>query len=164
MRNLLIIILALFSVLLFAQQDLEQSRDDLVFEESGRALLFVNVRQPFAHFSSGDCAAGENFVPAKYALGDEVYKRELERYILGYIDRERYQLQGSFYLTLTLDASGQIKEMFLGPNVQNSRYFFDDLRFVVRRIKDRWIPAKCGSTNTESRIRIQMNFNSDVAE
>ena len=151
-------------VFLFAQEDLEQSRDGLVYEESGRALLFVNVIEPFAHFNDNDCEVGANFQPASFPSGNQQYKNELERYILGYIDRERYALRGPFYLTLDLGAEGNIREIILGPKVQNSEYFFNDMRFVVKRIKEKWIPAKCGNDNTDSLVRIRINFNSDVAE
>jgi hypothetical protein len=69
-------------------------------------------------------------------------------------------LNGDFTFTLTVDQNGKVTNIEGSPKVSNSQVFFDDMKYVVRRIKKNWIPANCNGQPVTSQIKIKMNLSS----
>ena len=164
MKKIFYLFVFCFSVTYNAQTDVEEIGQDVVYNEKGTALLFVNIKSPFSYFKDRKCLHGAEFAKPEFPGGETEYMRLLKKNIIGYIDQETYRIQGPFYLTLDLAEDGKIREIMMAPNVKNSRYFFEDMKFVVKRIKQMWNPAKCNHQNISSKVLIQLNFNSDIAE
>lgn len=57
-----------------------------------------------------------------------------------YLNSDFYTLSGDFTFTLTIDAKGKVTDVSGDPKVLNSEVFFDDMQYVVRRIKKTGLP------------------------
>jgi len=84
----------------------------------------------------------------------------LRKYMYDYLNTDFYVLNGDFTFTLTVDQNGKVTNIEGSPKVSNSQVFFDDMKYVVRRIKKNWIPASCNGQPVTSQIKIKMNLSS----
>jgi hypothetical protein len=63
------------------------------------------------------------------------YKDILNKYMYTYLNADFYTLSGDFTFTLIIDESGKVIDAVGAPKVLHSEVFFDDMQYVVRRIK-----------------------------
>lgn len=75
-----------------------------------------------------------------------------------YLNTDFYVLNGDFAFALTIDQNGKVTNIEGTPKVANSRVFFDDMKYIVRRIKKSWIPATCNGLPVTSQIKIKINL------
>lgn len=141
---------------LFAQYDLEE-RDDNFIAENNKSILKIEIKEPLLQVAVKNC---NDFKAADFESGIQTYKETLRRYMYNYLNSEFYVLNGDFTFTLTIDQTGKIIGIEGTPKVANSEVFFDDMKYVVRRIKKNWIPAKCNGQPVTSQVKIKMSFSS----
>ncbi|WP_330744458.1 hypothetical protein [Chryseobacterium sp. CP-77] len=134
----------------------QEERDDSFIRESNKNLLKIDIREPFMQVAV-KCNA---FKPAAFEGGVAAYKDILNRYMYAYLNSDFYALTGDFTFTLVLDDKGKVTDVKGMPKVANSEVFFDDMQYVVRRIKKNWIPASCNGKPVASQIKVKMNFSS----
>jgi hypothetical protein len=157
----LILLLTIFAFnISFAQDDLEQ-RDDSFIVENNKNLLKIDIMEPFLQVSLKDC---KDFKAAGFEGGIASYKELLKKYMFTYLNSDYYTLTGEFTFTLTIDATGKVTDVEGSPKVLNSEVFFDDMQYVVRRIKKSWIPATCNNQPVKSEMKLKMNFSSVSAD
>lgn len=156
MKNL-ILLFAFFAFNVFSAQDDLEYRDDSFIVENNKNLLKINIREPFLQIALKDC---KDFKPAGFEGGVASYREVLRKYMFNYLNSDYYTLAGEFTFTLTIDAAGKVTDVEGSPKVLNSEVFFDDMQYVVRRIKKSWSPASCNGQPTASQIKIKMNFSS----
>lgn len=77
-----------------------------------------------------------------------------------YLNSDFYVLNGDFNFTITINETGKVVGIDGSPKVANSEIFFDDMKYIVRRIKKNWIPATCNNRPIISQIKIKMNLSS----
>lgn len=140
----------------FAQQDIEE-RDDNPITEANKNLLKIDIKQPLLQIAVKNC---NDFKPAAFEGGVIVYKEILRKFMFDYLNSDFYVLNGDFTFTLTVDQTGKVTDVEGSPKVANSSYFFDDMKYVVRRIKKNWIPASCNGQPVTSQIKLKMNISS----
>ena len=140
----------------FAQNDVEE-RDDTMITENNKNILKIDIKEPLFQVAVKNCS---NFKAAGFEGGIPVYKETLRKYMYDYLNSEFYVLNGDFTFTLTVDQTGKVTNIEGSPKVANSQVFFDDMKYVVRRIKKSWIPASCNGQPITSQIKIKMNFSS----
>lgn len=140
----------------WAQQDVEE-RDDNPIAELNKNLLKIDIKEPLLQVAVKGCA---DFKPAAFEGGVTVYKETLKKFMYDYLNSDFYVLNGDFTFTLTVDETGKVTQIEGTPKVTNSTYFFDDMKYVVRRIKKSWVPASCDGKPVTSQIKLKMNFSS----
>ncbi len=101
---------------------------------------------------------------ASFPGGAAAYKELLKKYMYTFLNSDYYTLNGEFTFTLTIDANGRVSDVEGSPKIQFSEVFFDDMQYVVRRIKTNWTPAKCQEKPVKSEIKLKMNFSSVTAD
>ncbi|KMQ66753.1 hypothetical protein ACM46_04410 [Chryseobacterium angstadtii] len=149
--------IALFTAnFMWAQQDVED-RDDNPITEINKNLLKIDIKEPLLQVAVKNC---NDFKPAAFEGGVKVYKETLQKYMYDYLNSDFYVLNGDFTFTLTIDQTGKVTNIEGTPKVSNSNYFFDDMKYVVRRIKKSWTPASCNGQPVTSQIKLKMNFSS----
>lgn len=141
-------------------QDLED-RDDSFITENNKNLLKIDIKEPFMQVAIKNC---NDFKPASFEGGAAAYKEILKKYMYTYLNSDFYTLNGEFTFTLTIDAAGKVIDVVGEPKVLNSEIFFDDMQYVVRRIKKNWSPAVCNGQPIKSEMKLKMNFSSLSAD
>jgi hypothetical protein len=140
----------------FAQQDIEE-REDNNITEVNKNLLKIDIKQPLLQIAVKNC---NDFKPAAFEGGVLVYKETLRKFMFDYLNSDFYVLNGDFTFTITIDQTGKVTDIEGSPKVTNSEYFFDDMKYVVRRIKKNWIPASCNGQPVTSQVKLKMNISS----
>ncbi|MCW3160852.1 energy transducer TonB [Chryseobacterium oryctis] len=140
----------------FAQSDLED-RDDSFIMENNKNLLKIDIKEPFLQVAVKGC---KDFKPAAFEGGAATYKEILRKYMYTYLNSDFYTIAGDFTFTLTIDETGKVVDVSGDPKVVNSEVFFDDMQYVVRRIKKNWVPATCNNQPVKSEMKLKMNFSS----
>ncbi|UKB83786.1 hypothetical protein LF887_22715 [Chryseobacterium sp. MEBOG06] len=138
----------------FAQD--QEDRDDSFIRDSNKNLLKIDIKEPFMQVA----VKCNDFRPAGFEGGVAAYKNILNKYMYAYLNSDFYALSGDFTFTLTIDAKGKVIDVTGVPKVENSKVFFDDMQYVVRRIKKNWTPASCGGQPVSSQMKIKMSFSS----
>lgn len=152
----LIVLLGLFVANFSFAQDLEE-RDDSFISENNKNLLKIDIKEPFLQVAVKNC---NDFKPAAFEGGAAAYKEILRKYMYTYLNSDFYTLTGDFTFTLTINTSGKVTDVTGAPEVLNSKVFFDDMQYVVRRIKKNWIPAMCNGQPVKSEMKLRMSFSS----
>ncbi|WP_326981680.1 hypothetical protein VUJ46_15780 [Chryseobacterium sp. MYb264] len=144
------------SNLAMAQYDVED-RDDTPVTESNKSILKIDIKEPLFQIAAKNCSG---FKAAAFEGGVTVYKETLRKFMYDYLNSDFYVLNGEFTFTLTIDEKGKVTDIVGSPKVPNSEYFYDDMKYVVRRIKKNWTPASCNGQPIASQIKIKMNLSS----
>lgn len=168
MKNL-ILMSFLFSSFCFAQNDLEEMRneDQLLLSENGRNTFRLDIRQPFTLNKVYTCKKSDfntQFSKAEFPGGEEVFVKQLKKYANAYLDRNSYSLNGTFYVSFDVDKEGKMKNIVVEPKVQNAEMFIVDLKFSLLRIKTPWKPAVCAGASVSSRIKLRLDFTTDFTD
>lgn len=149
-------LLALITANLTYSQVLDE-RDDSFMMENNKNLLKIDIKEPFMQVAVKGCS---DFKPASFEGGAAAYKEILRKYMYTFLNSDFYILTGEFTFTLTIDAMGKVVDIAGDPKVLNSEVFFDDMQYVVRRIKTNWTPAMCNGEPVKSEMKLKMNFSS----
>lgn len=156
MKTFALFIGLLVSNFAFAQVDVEE-RDDNFITENNKNILKIDIKEPLLQVAVKNC---NDFKTASFEGGITAYKETLRKYMYDYLNTEFYVLNGDFTFTLTIDQNGKVTNIEGTPKVSNSQVFFDDMKYVVRRIKKGWIPATCNGQPVTSQVKIKMNLSS----
>ncbi|RKS96731.1 energy transducer TonB [Chryseobacterium defluvii] len=156
----LALIIGLFMAGFSFAQDLED-RDDSFIMENNKNILKIDIKEPFMQVGIKSC---NDFKPASFEGGTAAYKEILKKYMYTYLNSDFYTLNGEFTFTLTIDATGKVVDVEGDPKVLNSEIFFDDMQYVVRRIKKNWSPAMCNGQPVKSEMKLKMSFSSLSAD
>ena len=152
-------LLSLFACLAFSgviyAQDLEERND--ISTEKSRNINQLIVKEPFYQLAIKDCP---NAKSAEFEGGVKSFKKTLASYMYDYLNSDMYKLNGDFSFVITIDETGKITEVVGYPSVPNSKYFFEDMQYVFRRIIQNWSPATCNGQPIPSQIKINIHFNS----
>lgn len=154
MKTILLFLALCVANFSFAQD--QEERDDSFINENNKNILKIDIKEPFMQVA----VKCNDFKPAAYEGGVAAYKNILNKYMYAYLNSDFYSLAGDFTFTLILDAKGKVIDMKGMPKVANSGVFFDDMQYVVRRIKKNWTPASCGGKPVASQIKMNINFSS----
>ena len=159
MKTLVLFIGLIAANFAFAQ-DLED-RDESFIVENNKNLLKIDIKEPFLQVAVKGC---NDFQVASFEGGAAAYKEILRKYMYTYLNSDFYTLTGDFTFTLTIDAMGKVVDVTGEPKVLNSEVFFDDMQYVVRRIKKDWKPAMCNRQPVKSEMKLKMSFSSLSAD
>lgn len=138
----------------WAQFDVED-RDDNFITENNKSILKIDIKEPLLQVAVKNC---NDFQAASFEGGIPAYKEILRKYMYVYLNTDFYILNGDFTFTITVNEKGKVTNIEGTPKVANSQVFFDDMKYIVRRIKKNWIPATCNGKPVTSQIKIKMNL------
>ncbi|MFC3159803.1 hypothetical protein SAMN05443633_106162 [Chryseobacterium arachidis] len=141
----------------FAQNNDVEERDDNMITENNKNFLKIDIKEPLLQVAVKNC---NDFKTASFEGGIPAYKETLRKYMYVYLNTDFYVLNGDFTFTLTIDPTGKVTNIEGAPKVANSEVFFEDMKYVVRRIKKNWIPAMCGGQPITSQVKIKINLSS----
>jgi len=150
----LVLFIGLFAANFAFAQDLED-RDESFIVENNKNLLKIDIKEPFMQVAVKGC---NDFQAASFEGGAAAYKTILRKYMYTYLNSDFYTF------TLTIDAMGRVIDVAGDPKVLNSDVFFDDMQYVVRRIKKDWKPAMCNGQPVKSEMKLKMSFSSLSAD
>lgn len=156
----LVLFIGLIAANFAMAQDLED-RDESFIVENNKNLLKIDIKEPFLQVAVKGC---NDFQAASFEGGAAAYKEILRKFMYTYLNSDFYTLTGDFTFTLTIDAMGKVVDVIGEPKVLNSEVFFDDMQYVVRRIKKDWKPAKCNDQPVKSEMKLKMSFSSLSAD
>ena len=160
MKKFFLFIIFYLSQFTNAQFLVEDAVEDEFFSENGKSMFSANLNFPFEYFRILNCT--ENQISyAKPVNGEEAVKRELFNYMQAYLDKDAYALNGTFYFVFDIDAQGNVSGFELRPNVVNSNMLREDMKFIVKRLKEKWYPANCGGAPIPSKMRMKVNFRTE---
>lgn len=134
-----------------------EERDDNFIVENNKNLLRIDIKEPLLQVAVKNCTG---FRAAGFEGGIPAYREMMRKYMYVYLNTDFYVLNGDFTFTLTVDEKGKVTRIERTPKVANSQVFFEDMKYVVRRIKKNWIPATCNGQPVTSQIKINMNLSS----
>lgn len=161
MKPIIFTLALLFSALFQAQIVDAEDRDDSFILDNNKNILKFDISLPFYQIRTKGCA---DFQAASFEGGAEAYKNLLTQYMYAFLNSDYYTLNGTFTFTLSIDQTGKVTDLEGFPKIANSDVFFDDMQYVVRRIKKNWTPAKCDGNPVASHMQIKMNFSSVSAD
>ncbi|OYU83258.1 MAG: hypothetical protein CFE24_12075 [Flavobacterium sp. BFFFF2] len=92
--------------------------------------------------------------------GIEEFKKKVFKNFHGFIDWNTFNPRGTFTVFFEIDTDGKISNIEIEPKVANSELFFEDIKYAVKRVKERWTPAKLRETPTKFKYRWPIRFNS----
>ena len=142
-----------------AQTDLED-RDDSFILENNKNIQKIEIEKPFYQIP----VKCENFTPASFNGGADAYGSVLKKNMYTFLNTNYYTLNGVFTFTLTIDQSGKVTTIGGAPKIHGSDVFFDDMKYVVRRIQENWNPAQCDGKPVTSQMKIKIDFSSTIAD
>lgn len=154
MKTVLLFFALIFANFAFAQE--LEDRDDSFIVENNKNLFKIDIKEPFLQVA----VKCNNFKPAAFDGGVSVYKDILSKSMYTYLNADFYTLSGYFTFTLIIDETGKVINAIGSPKVLHSEAFFDDMQYVVRRIKKNWKPATCNGQPVKSEMKVKMNFSS----
>lgn len=160
MKKLVLLIILFVSQFLSAQFLIEDLEEDEFLSENGRSMFSANLNFPFEYFRIQSCAP-ESISYAKPVNGEHAVKRELYSFMQAYLDKDSYALSGTFYFVFDIDAKGDVAGFELRPHVMNAEMFAEDMKFIVKRLKEKWYPANCSGAPMPSKIRMKVNFRTE---
>lgn len=160
MKTLALLIGLLTANFASAQFDIEERGDDFI-AENNKNILKIEIKEPLFQVAVKNCT---DFKTADFEGGVSAYKEILKKNMYVYLNTDFYVLNGDFTFTLTIDQTGKVTDIEGAPQVDNSRIFFDDMKYLVRRIRKNWIPAMCNGKPVTSQIKIKMNLLSIAAD
>ncbi len=156
LKMLTLLLMLFVSGYVFAQLNDVEERDDNFIMENNKNILKIDIKEPLLQVAV-NC---KDFKAASFEGGIPAYKEILRKYMYVYLNTDFYVLNGNFTFTLTVDEKGKVTRIEGTPKVANSQVFFEDMKYVVRRIKKNWIPATCNGQPVTSQIKINMNLSS----
>lgn len=158
-RIFALVLFFLMSTVLNAQFMIEDVDDTEFLSENGRSLFSAKMNFPIEHIRISGC---ESVSYAKPVNGEDAFKQELFNNMLNFVDKDSYALSGTFYFLFEINPQGDISNFELKPNVTNGNMFYEDMKFVIKRLKTKWYPANCGGAPIFSKIRMKINFRTEV--
>jgi hypothetical protein len=156
MKSLILFVGLFVSNFAFAQFDVEE-RDDNMITENNKNILKIDIKEPLLQVAVKNC---NDFKAASFEGGIPAYKEMLRKYMYVYLNSEFYVLNGDFTFTMTIDQTGKVTNIEGSPKVTNSEVFFDDMKYIVKRMKKNWIPANCNGQTVTSQVKVKMNLSS----
>lgn len=157
MKNRMKLVVLLFTGIFCNAQFLIDDSEIIVENEAGRSQIAFDLSRP-VEFYRLKCASP---VYAKPNESELAFKEKLGKGMKAYLDHNSYSVNGTFDLNLEIGSDGILKSVAVRPEVPNSDMLQRDLAFIIRQISPQWDPATCNGSQTDSRIRMRINFRTE---
>lgn len=159
MKKLFLALFAMFSFGFINAQYLVEDND--VTENSkevGKAEIMYDLNNPL-EFYRLKCV---NPTYAQFLGGENAFKDKLVKNMKAKLSNNVYSVNGTFDFIFFLDKEGKLKDFQLKPEVPNSGLLQSDLSTAVKNMNQKWIPATCNGAAVESKLRLKVNFRTEM--
>lgn len=158
MKTLLWSLSMLISSLAFAQNDVEESMDNLPLIDNSVSAVAYNIK---GVYQIDDSLCDRSiFQSLKYPGGTLAYVKELKEQLQKNNNWSNYTVNGPFFIRLFIDKNGTQSKIEAGPNVANSNALLTDLKAAAEGVNKTWTPAKCNGTPIDSKAVVKIDFSS----
>ncbi|WP_347220277.1 hypothetical protein [Chryseobacterium sp.] len=158
MKSLLFSLSLLISSFALAQNDVEESMDNLPLVDNSSSSVAYNVRGIY-QIKDTQCNAAQ-FKSLRYPGGSDAYIKELKEKLQQNVNWNTYFINGLFYVKLDINKDGTLSKIEAGPKVTNSEPFLKDLKDAVTKVNKTWVPAKCNGNPVDSKAILKIDFSS----
>lgn len=158
MKSTIFTLCLFLSSFAFAQVDLEETMDNIPMVDN--TVTNVNYKISGVFQVKDESCTGDQFTSLKFPGGTTAYTKELYKKLADNVNWNYYAANGEFNITLTINKKGEVTNVDAGPKVANSEDFLQELKDTVKKVKTKWIPAKCNSNPIESKAVIKLDFTS----
>lgn len=149
----------LFSISFVSAQYLVEDNDVTEnTKEFGKAEISFDMNNPL-EFYRLKC---QNPTYAQFIGGENSFKDKLMKNMKGYLSNNMYSVNGTFDFVFFIDKEGNLKDFVLKPEVPNSNLLQNDIKNAVRAMKQKWLPGTCDGAKVESKVRLKVNFRTDL--
>lgn len=90
--------------------------------------------------------------------GMGAFRKEIYKNLTAYLDFDSYKPKGKFIVFFEVNTDGKISNIDIEPKIANSDQFFDDIKFVIKKVKGKFTPAKLKGVPIKSKFRLPLNF------
>lgn len=157
MKNLALILLFMGSFLAKSQYLIEDNDVTENSNEFGEAQVSFDLNNPL-EFYRLKC---ENANYAQFPGGENAFKQVLFNAMKSTVNQGNYSVNGTFEFVLNINKNGNLQKFTLKPEVPNSDVLNSDLSFMFGQMKYKWKPATCNGVETDSKLRIRVNFRTE---
>ena len=154
MKTFYVLFLTVFSVLAFAQTDLESDDKDLSQMNAYKDFTEISPAENL-EFYKLHCTEP---IYAQYPDGIQVFKNIFKDKVLNEVNNGKFSVNGQFSFYFDIDETGKMKNLKILPIVDNTEVLFNDFTTAFKTTNFQWIPAKCDEKVTPSRLRLKVNF------
>lgn len=158
MKSLLFSLCLLMSSFALAQNDIEESMDNLPLIDNTASAVGYSVRGIY-QIKDSQCNPAQ-FKSLKYPGGSDAYLKELKEKLQQNVNWNTYVINGVFFVKLDITKDGVLSKVEAGPKVSNSEPFLKDLKDAATKVNKTWIPAKCNGNPVDSKAIIKIDFSS----
>ncbi|MDO4224395.1 MAG: hypothetical protein Q4C75_00690 [Bergeyella zoohelcum] len=144
-----------------AQYSVEDIDDSDLNVENRKAIFSADLSLPMEHFIIKTCPKNSIYY-TQPKTGERAFREELERMMQSYINKEVYALNGLFYFVFEINPNGEISGVEILPRVANVDLLQNDMQFILKRLKTKWYPAKCNEKPMNSKVRMRVNFSTEM--
>lgn len=127
-------------------------------KEMGKAEISFDLNSPL-EFYRLKCTSATY---AQYTGGENAFKQKLAKSMKTSLNGYSYSVNGTFDFIFFIDKDGNLKDFQLSPSVTNSMFLQSDLKSVIKNMNQKWTPAKCNGEAIDSKLRLKVNFKTDV--
>ncbi|MBV8325977.1 energy transducer TonB [Chryseobacterium sp.] len=100
----------------------------------------------------------ESFQKAEFPGGEEAFKKEFLKMVYSYIDMALYAVQGEVTFIFNIDPKGKIDKVDILPKFKNNEMFIDDMKYALKKVKNKWKPAVRNGVPIDSKFIMKINF------
>jgi hypothetical protein len=133
-------------------------------EQDGKTIsaYFDFLFQPKDFFENykPDYDIAKSYESAAIPGGIKAFRKEVRESLINYLDWESYNPKGTFIISFAVDTDGDITNVDIEPKVENNKILLEDIKFALKKIKGKWIPAKTNGVPVRSWFRMPFNFKS----
>lgn len=158
MKTILLLSCLLIGGFLFAQNDVEESMDNLPIIENSSSVVTYKLRGVY-QIKPSDCD-GASFQSMRFPGGTDVYIKQLKEKLQQNVNWNSYVINGMFFIKLSMDKNGNVIGVEAGPKVANSDALLRDLKSAAQKVTGKWLPATCHHQPIESRAIVKLDFSS----
>jgi hypothetical protein len=119
-------------------------------------FLFI----PFHFFDNykTDYNISDYYTKAKFPGGYNVFKNEVHKNLIGYLDYNSYVPYGNFTISFDINEQGKISNVEIEPKLKGTELFFEDIKYAVTKVKTKWEPATLNSMPIKQKFRMNWFF------
>ncbi len=158
MRSLLFSLSLLVSSFALAQNDVEESMDNLPLIDNTTSAVGYSVRGIY-QIKDNTCDSSK-FKSLIYPGGSDAYIQELKEKLMENVNWKSYVVNGLFFVKMDVTKDGVLSNVEAGPKVANSEPFLNDLKDATKKVNKTWTPAKCNGTPIDSKAILKIDFSS----
>ena len=121
------------------------------------SFLFIGVKS-YSQAVVPQSTGQESFQKAEFPGGDDAFRKEFLKKVYSSVDMALYAMQGEITFIFNIDPKGKIDKVDILPKFKNNEMFIDDMKYAVKKVKNKWQPATRNGIAVDSKFIMKVNF------